>query len=272
MNQPKKNRLLVKGIVLMSIPFLGFAAPRPAAAFNLGGISDIVGEFAPYLSDVVGFDISPYESILSNSTQFVDAITSGDYGEAASAVTNVLGDYGIVSSSKVKNEAKNAATASYTEESDLGGGRFKLDAQTLQDSSEIASDAVNDAGTSDETQSAMVKSGEATGKIVQASADYSKMSGETKVSLKILRNISAQDAATATLLGQGLSEDREQNKQLKYLNATLADIRKHNNKKDRSQRKESDRAAKAGAGGAGLFAGMVSREDKTNIENYRGNP
>jgi hypothetical protein len=268
MNRPKKNRLLIEGIVLLSVPILSLASPRPAAAFDLGEIVDVVGEFAPFLSDVVGFDISPYESILSNSSQFVDAIVSGDYGAAASAVTNVLGDYGIVSSSKVKSEAKNASKISYAEESDLGGGLYKLDAQTLQDTSEIASDAVNDAGTSDETQAAMVKSGEATGKIVQASADYSKMSGETKVSLKILRNISAQDAATAALLGQGLSEDREQSKQLKYLNATLADIRKHNNKKDRVQRKESDRLAKSGASGAGLFAGMVSAKDVTNPDNY----
>lgn len=266
------QRLRLKIAAIAAVPLVSFGIPKPAAAFGFGDIFDIAGQFAPFVTDLIGFDISPYQSIIANSTGFASAITKGDFGGAFESVIGTLGDYGIVAPSKLKDtialgsEGKYAQFANY----DFGGGLSLLKAQDLDDATELATSAQIDAGLGEDAQTNLVEKSEGTATAVDASVKFSKMSGQTKVSQKILRNISAQQSVNAALMGQLLSEQRGQGISLKQTNAILADIRAKQNADKRVNRASNTRKTKGTITSAGMFSALVSPSDVTNTDNYGG--
>jgi hypothetical protein len=256
-----------KAIALLSVPLLSLAMPRSAAAFGLGDISGVAENFAPFISNFVGIDISPYVNILGNTTAFVGAITQGDFATASGAVVGSLGDFGLVDSGNLRDSSSLAARLDYKAESDYGKGLYGASQQFSMDNSEIATDAINDAQTGEDAQQRSVQSAENTATMVKTAGELAQKCGKTKVSLKCLQDIAGIGTVTAAVSAQGVSVGRETVSQLKQLNATTADLRKHNNRADRRERNQDDRKARNDAQAAGFFAGMVSGDSKAEA-NY----
>jgi hypothetical protein len=255
-------KMKTKAIALLSVPLLSLAMPRLAAAFGFGDITGIAENFAPFISNLVGIDISPYTNIASNTVSFAGAIGKGDFSTASGAVMGSLGDFGLVDSGNLRDSSSLTAQLSYKPESDYGQGLYGVSQQTSMDNSEIATDAINDAQTGEDAQQRSIRSAENTATMVQTAGELAQKCGKTKVSLKCLQDIAGIGTVTAAVSAQGVSVGRETVSQLKQLNATSADLRKHNNRADRRERSQDDRKAKNDAQSAGFFAGMVSGDSK----------
>jgi hypothetical protein len=248
-------------IAAFSLVPISLFATAPAQAFGLSDITDIGGSFAPFISNLVGFDISPYQSIIDNTQTFTKALTSGNYGAAVTSLTSTLGDYGIGTPSKLIDKSKFDATK-YNGFYNLGVGDTVSFLQAVEDNKELSSQAQYDASLSNEFQQSLIKSSDGTAQLVEASSKYSEFSGKTKVSQKIFRNMSAQLAAQAAISGQSLGEQRNQGITLKMAVGILGDIRANQNKDNRKDRGQGDRQTKAAITSAALFSSMVKPESR----------
>lgn len=257
-----KNKLALIGAI--ALPLIALT-PKPAAAFGFGDIAGIAGNFAPFITNLTGFDISPYANIASNTSSFVSSISKGDFVGASGAVMNSLGEWGLVDTGQLNDASSLSARIAFDPAKNTGAGLFGLESAIQTDNIEIAADADSEAGLSAEAQERMVASGEQTATVVKTSAEFSAQCGKTKVSLKCLRVLSGQTAANSALLGQNISESRGIRVELKKMNSTIKDLRKDNNKKERVERNESQRKTLGSASTAGFFAGSVgvSPKDRT---------
>ena len=256
--------MLKKVLILASIPLVSLAWIRPAAAFNLGDIADAADDVVPNIGEAIGFDIAPYQKIIERSSAFGKAVLSGNYPAALKPVIGALGDYGIIAPSKLKETVAQQSSERYKSTQDYGGGWQEISDADLMDAIELTDQTQNEIALGTETQTAMVKSADATANAVQASAQYSKMSGQTKISQKIFRNISGQLDVNAKLTGQSLSEQRETNSTLKKTNALLSDIRAAQNKDKRSSTATANRSTHGAISAAGMFAANVTSTRSQN--------
>ena len=251
-------------LILASIPLIGLSLVCPAAAFNLGDIADAAGDMAPNIAETIGLDIAPYQKIIERSSAFGKAVLTGNYPAALKPVIGALGDYGIIAPSKLKETVAQQSAERYKAAQDYGGGWQELSDADLIDAIELTTQSDNEIALSTEAQAAMVKSADASAQAVQVSAQYSKFSGQTKISQKIFRNISGQLDINAKLTGQSLSEQRETNNTLKKTNALLADIRAAQNKDKRSSTATANRSTHGAIGAAGMFAANISPQQREN--------
>ena len=258
--------MIKKVLILASIPLIGLSLVRPAAAFNLGDIADAAGDMAPNIAETIGLDIAPYQKIIERSSAFGKAVLTGNYPAALKPIMGALGDYGIIAPSKLKETVAQQSSQRYQKGQDYGGGWQELSDADLMDAIEMTDATQNEIALSPEAQTAMVKSADASAQAVQASAQYSKLSGQTKISQKIFRNISGQLNINANLTGQSLSEQRETNNMLRKTNALLSDIRAARNKDTRKDTATANRSTHGAIGAAGMFAANITpqqREDAT---------
>jgi hypothetical protein len=231
--------------------------PRPAAAFGLGDFSGLVDSVSPLLGGVMTFDITPYTSILSNTTNFVSSIQKGNYSGAVNALTSTLGDYGIIDPVKLRDKSKldlgNGVKVGFASGTDTREILASIDANK-----DISAQVTLDGALGDEAQKDIIKRGEGTSDLVKASSEYSAMSGKTKISQKILRNQSAQLGVLAGLQGQQLGEQRSQGVTLNLLTSIAADIRAQGNQDSRVKDGEGDRNTQGVIGSAAMFSSMLT--------------
>jgi hypothetical protein len=231
-------------------------APRPAAAFGLGDFSGLVDSVSPLLGGVMTFDITPYTTIVSNTTNFVSSVSKGNYSGAVNALTSSLGDYGIIDPAKLRDKSKVDIGSGYKVGFASGTDTREILA-SLNANKDISAQVTLDGALGDEAQKDIIKRGEGTASLVDASAQYSKMSGQTKISQKILRNQSAQLGVLAGLEGQQLSEQRSQGVTLNLLTSIAADIRAQGNQDNRIKDGDGDRNTHGVIGSAALFSSML---------------
>jgi hypothetical protein len=231
--------------------------PRPAAAFGLGDFSGLVDSVSPLLGGVMTFDITPYTTIVSNTTNFVSSIQKGDYSGAVNSLTSTLGDYGIIDPAKLRDKSKidigNGVKVGFASGTDTREILASLNANK-----DISAQATMDGALGDEAQKDIIKRGEGTASLVDASAQYSKMSGQTKISQKILRNQSAQLGVLAGLEGQQLSEQRSQGVTLNLLTSISADIRAQGNQDSRVKDGAGDRDTKGVISSSAMFSSLMA--------------
>jgi hypothetical protein len=232
-------------------------APRPAAAFSFSDIGSLAESVSPLLSSVTTFDITPYTTIVSNTTNFVTSIQKGDYSGAIGAFTSTLGDYGIIDPAKLRDKSKIDIGSGYKIGFTTGTDTRDL-LSSLNANKDISAQVTLDGALGDEAQKSIIERSQGTADLVKASSEYSAMSGKTKISQKILRNQSAQLGVIAGLQGQQLSEERSQGVTLNLIASINADIRAQGNQDSRVKDGVGDRDTKGVISSSAMFGSLMA--------------
>lgn len=253
--KPKKFRLIAAGsAVLIAVSVAG-----SANAFSFSSISGILENFAPYLDQVLGVDISPYIDKIQSSTGFAESVLSGDWGKAAEFASLALGDYGVIDPKKLKDAMQTAAAVKYNENEQFDYGFGQAGASQLEalNTKEAIGGIQSEINLGDAAQKSWLTKGDALAETVKSSATFAKDAFKETNSLNVLKTMSAQNAAQASVTAQGVSEIKSNGRSLMRIEDTLNDIRAASNADARVRLRGFNTASGAATTTVGTFTGLL---------------
>ena len=236
-------------------------ASGSAQAFSFSDIGGIVENFAPFVDQTLGIDISPYVDKIANSAGFADAVLSGNWGKASKIVSGALGEYGVISPKKLQVAMEQAAKVKYSTTGkleDFGLGEYGAVLGEQMSTKDVAGSIQSEINMGEDAQKAWVKKGEALAQTVKASSSFASGAAKETNSLNVLKSQSAQLAANTAATAQAVSEIKAGNRSLFMIQDTLNDIRTANNAEERSKLRGLNDSSAAATSRAGTFAGFAS--------------
>jgi hypothetical protein len=254
----KPKRLMISACA--GAAAVAIACAGSASAFSISSISGLFEDFAPFIDNVLGVDISPYLDKIQSSSGFAEAIISGNWGKASALIGGAMGEYGVIDPRKLKEAILGAAKQKYstTSAEDFGLGSYGSILNEQMSTKESLGGIQSEVNMGEEAQKSWSEKGEALAETVQSSSKISTAAAKERNSLNVLKGNSNQLTALTSVVGQGVSETKSNGRSLFRIEDTLNDIRTADMQDSRSKMRSLNDSTAASTGSAGTYAGMLS--------------
>jgi hypothetical protein len=210
------------------------------------------------IANLIGVDVSVVVEKLLIVEGFAQAVLSQDWGTAAEIASGAMGSFKSVDPQKLQTVISQTAQQNYNPNADYGIGFSGAELLKDLEVHEGLGQALDDVNQGENAQQGWIKKGEVLQKSVEQGADWSAQAGQSTNSLKVLRIMSGQLANLTGVLGQNVTEDRQNTRGVLQAVAAMHRMAATQDRETRQKIKGWNASSQAVAVTAGVFQGVTS--------------